>query len=149
MIEKFELLVKSHFDAAHCIRDYVGKCGRKHGHRWVVEAVLEGTELDERNMLVDFGDVKQTLNDVIDAKLDHYDLNETLMEPNVTAEYLARYIFEKLQNALVLINPVGTLCGDELVSVTVWESPECCVKYCLQGKNLDFTRLSKEALAKV
>jgi 6-pyruvoyltetrahydropterin/6-carboxytetrahydropterin synthase len=130
MIEKFELRVKSHFDAAHCIRDYVGKCSRKHGHRWVVEAVLEGTKLDGRNMLVDFGDVKLALATVIDERLDHYDLNETLMEPNVTAEYLAGYVFRKLQLELLRYVTVLPPRSDiKLVSVAVWESPECCVKY--------------------
>ncbi len=33
----YTLKVKSHFDAAHRIRDYKGKCSRTHGHRWDVE----------------------------------------------------------------------------------------------------------------
>ena len=33
----YELRVKDHFDAAHYIADYKGKCHRMHGHRWEVE----------------------------------------------------------------------------------------------------------------
>lgn len=126
--ERFRLQVKAHFDAAHYIRDYVGKCSREHGHRFEVEAVFEGSKLDERNMLIDFGDVKRVLNNIIDGVLDHYKLNETLHEPNVTAEFLARYIYKRLEQAFVWEGSVAVIPA-VLKRVTVWESPECCVKY--------------------
>lgn len=117
----YELRVKSHFDAAHYIRDYTGKCSRQHGHRWIAEVCLRGAKLDDRNILVDFGEVKDAMNFIIEQHLDHYQLNESLGEENLTAEYLARWLFGQLTTR--------TGRGVEVVNVEVWESPECSVRY--------------------
>lgn len=117
----YELRVKEHFDAAHYIKDYEGKCSREHGHRWTIEVCLQGPELDDRNLLIDFKDVKEAMNFIIDQYLDHWQLNETLGEPNVTAEYLAEWLFRQMKAR------AGK--GVEVVSVTVYESPECSVRY--------------------
>lgn len=119
--------MKTHFDAAHYIRDYQGKCSREHGHRWGVEVVVEGKELDNKNMLVDFSIVKRALEKVLDESLDHYQLNEKLREPNVTAEFLAKWFYEQMVN-FVVAGPYDEECL-RLVRVTVWESPDCCVSY--------------------
>jgi len=119
----FREQVKTHFDAAHYLRDYEGKCSREHGHRWEVEVCIQGEELDDKNMLVDFGIVKKYVDDIVDRFLDHHQINETLSEPNPTAEFLAQWLYNKLQN---MHEPSGKW---ELVRVTVWESPNCCVKY--------------------
>ncbi|KKL04030.1 hypothetical protein LCGC14_2620190, partial [marine sediment metagenome] len=58
----YTLKVKTHFDAAHYIKDYQGKCSREHGHRWIIELFLAGNNLDNLNMLVDFGEVKDVLD---------------------------------------------------------------------------------------
>ena len=120
----YELRVKEHFDAAHYIKDYPGKCSRTHGHRWEVEVVYSGRVLDNLNMLVDFSKVKAVLKDLLDAKLDHYMLNDVLDEEHVTAEFLAKWIYNKLSDVEFL----GPKCLG-LVEVTVWESPECFVTY--------------------
>lgn len=118
----YRLQVKMHFDAAHFIKDYPGICSRMHGHRWEVEAVVEGMELKDMNMMVDFGAVKQHLGLLVN-KLDHQQINEVLSEPNVTAEYLAKWFFDNLYSM------IGMWRYAELVRITVWESPDCCVKY--------------------
>ena len=120
----YQLSVKSHFDAAHYIKDYPGKCSRMHGHRWEVEVVLEGRTLNSLNILADFGEVKKLLNNVLDEHFDHYLLNETLEELHVTAEFLAKWLYEELRDYMG-----KNLYGVRLVRVAVWESPDCCVKY--------------------
>ena len=120
----FLLRVKTHFDAAHYIRDYEGKCSRVHGHRWEVEVVLQGTMLDKRNMLVDFCDIKGALDVCLEGTMDHYLLNESLHEPNVTAEFLAKWMYDRLPKS---VQPW-------LVSVEVWESPNCSVRYCSERR---------------
>ena len=43
---------------------YHGKCANIHGHRWVLEIMLESSGLQEsekKRMLMDFGDIKKTL----------------------------------------------------------------------------------------
>ena len=118
----YELCVKTHFDAAHRLVGYVGKCNREHGHRWDVEVCLRGRKLDSINMLVDFVEVKSALKKLLDVYLDHWQLNEKLREPNPTAEYLAKWLFVSLDK---LHWPKSV----KLVWTCVWESPDCCVKY--------------------
>lgn len=59
------------FDSAHFLAQYVGKCGNIHGHRWRVEievqseTLVKGGQLD--GMVVDFGDLKKDVKDMIDC----------------------------------------------------------------------------------
>ncbi len=121
----YTLKVEGAFEAAHQIKDYPGKCARLHGHNWVVEAVVQGTELDGLGMLVDFKDVKHTLGSVLD-RFDHRFLNE--LTPfsegiNPTAENLARIIYYELSATLLLPE------GAHVAAVTVYESPKSSVTY--------------------
>lgn len=115
----YTLKVRTHFDAAHYLKNYIGKCHRTHGHRWDVEIAIQGDTLDSMNMLVDFSIVKRSMKQLIDETLDHYSLNDTLKEPNPTAEFIAKWIYEHI--------PLDEFAS--LLSVTVWESPECSVCY--------------------
>jgi len=133
--DRFRQQVKTHFDAAHYIRDYQGKCNRLHGHRWEVEVVIEGSKLDGRNILVDFGEVKKVLTTVLND-FDHYYLNERLDEPNVTAEYLAREVYIRFAHVMSSVFEAHKL---RLARVTIWESPECCVKYYQEVRDADST----------
>ncbi len=59
------------FNAAHrIINNYSGKCTNLHGHTWTVVVYIEGYKLDERNMLMDFNEIK-IINKWIDKNLDH------------------------------------------------------------------------------
>lgn len=49
-----------------------GKCERIHGHNYKVTFCIEGTQLDEKQMLIDYRDIKHT----IEKKYDHHLLNE-------------------------------------------------------------------------
>ena len=132
----YTLKVKSHFDAAHYIKDYDGKCSREHGHRWDVEVAIKKRELDALNMVFDFSGIKDTLEVILDMYLDHYQLNESLGEPNVTAEYIASWIYRHLK-AIPVLYPL-------VASVTVWESPDCSVTYEVDVDDLELSR-SKSA----
>ena len=41
------LRIESHFDAAHKLVGYKGKCSNVHGHRWKVEVFVTGKKLDK------------------------------------------------------------------------------------------------------
>ena len=55
----YTLSAQAHYDAAHFLRNYEGKCSRLHGHRYVVEAALQATVLDDSGIAFDFIDLKK------------------------------------------------------------------------------------------
>ena len=118
----FELVLKTHFAAAHNLRGYHGNCERLHGHNWHIEVRLESAKLNKLGMVMDFRDVKRLLNDIL-ATLDHRYLNEVppFKKANPTTENIAKFIFEELSKAL----PRGLRPS----SVTSWESQGCGVTY--------------------
>lgn len=120
----FELTIAVNFEAAHCIRNYPGKCSRLHGHNWKVEVNIYGNTLNELGMLVDFVDLKTAVNSILE-NLDHYYLNE--VEPfcqiNPTAENIAQYIYEELEETTIFQQ------GVKLRSIRVWESPNSAAAY--------------------
>lgn len=115
----YELIVKSHFAAAHNLRNYRGKCEHLHGHNWNVDITLTGRKLDKAGMLVDFKVVKSYLKSVLD-RYDHSYLNELpdFKMVNPTTENIAYLIHKKLQTLL------GRK-GLKVSRVCVWESAEC------------------------
>lgn len=127
MGDRYRLQVKDHFDAAHFLKDYPGKCARVHGHRWDVEVVIEGTKLGTLNMLIDFTVVKKIMKNLINEILDHYTLNETLAVEQPTAEYIAKWFYEHFEKDLQVATE-GSV-DFRLSRVCIWESPECCIKY--------------------
>lgn len=121
----YELNVSTTFDAAHFLRDYEGRCSRMHGHTWTVEVTLAGEELGPSHLLVDFNDVKQLLDRLLD-QYDHACLNETppFDEISPTSENLARSFFESLEKE------VGGLAQDiHLLRVRVAESSNTSATY--------------------
>ena len=47
----YELKTQMYFSAAHHLLNYEGECENQHGHNWLVEAYVQGTELDKSNIL--------------------------------------------------------------------------------------------------
>lgn len=64
------LKVEHSFDSAHFLSGYKGKCGNIHGHRWRVEIEIQSEDLIENGqmdgMVVDFGDFKKDVKEMID-----------------------------------------------------------------------------------
>jgi len=119
----YEIAVESHFDAAHFLRGYQGKCEALHGHRFRVVARISAAGLDDAGMAYDFTELRKHLNDILD-KFDHTCLNEVppFDEINPSSEHLATTIYNELKRKLAL-PPVS------LSSVEVWESPQSCATY--------------------
>ncbi len=107
------LIVKSHFDASHLIPNYPGNCSHLHGHRWNITAKIKIKKLDSLGIGIDFKIIKSILKDNLP---DHSHLNIILEKP--TAENLSKYLFDKLKKKI-----------PNLISLIVWESPECGVEY--------------------
>ncbi|WP_366921864.1 6-carboxytetrahydropterin synthase QueD [Metallumcola ferriviriculae] len=118
----YVLTVKKRFSAAHLLNNYQGKCANLHGHTWLVEINVFGSELDDKGMLLDFGYLKGQLEKLV-GDYDHRYLNELpdFHEVNPTAENMARIIFDKVKEFLP--KHVSVDC------VTVWESPDASAVY--------------------
>ena len=122
------------FCYGHRLLDYDGPCRHPHGHNAVVEVEVRADGLDGRNMVVDFGDIKQALKAWIDRELDHrmilhkddpalaYLLAQGepifVMDRNPTAENIARLIYEKTKES-----------GFPVVEVKLWETESCNASY--------------------
>lgn len=88
------------FEASHRLPAHDGKCQRLHGHSWQVRVEVYGVALRDAGpkagMVSDFADIGGPLKSLIDARLDHYHLNDTTPLPNPTSEALAQWIFGEL-----------------------------------------------------
>lgn len=89
--------VQEYIDCAHSIPGHP-KCGTLHGHTYRVELVIEGSTRHPSGMVVDFGEMKSILKDVL-AKYDHRSWNEFLEFP--TVENICELLAKRLS---VLIN---------------------------------------------
>ena len=116
----YQLKTDAHFDAAHFLTDYHGKCENLHGHRWNVEVGIAVEELQtsgtEKDMVCDFSKFKRIVRETVD-EFDHTFLVEkgslseetirclegegftlTFLPYRTTAENLAKDIFNRLSN---------------------------------------------------
>lgn len=119
----YEITVEKHFDAAHYLRGYQGKCEELHGHRYRVVVKLRAAKLNDIGLAYDFTDVKRHLKEIL-ARFDHTCLNDVadFSEINPSAENIATVIYNELKTRLAG-EPVA------LASVEAWESPEQGVAY--------------------
>ena len=122
------------FCYGHRLLDYDGICKHPHGHNAVAEIEVRTDQLDTRNMVCDFSDIKRIVKGWIDAELDHKMVlrhDDPLVAPlrglgepifivdsNPTVECIARLIFDYATSQQL---PV--------VRVTVWETPTSFAEY--------------------
>ncbi len=119
----YQISVEQHFDAAHYLRGYQGKCEALHGHRFGVVVKIRASGVDEIGLAYDFTVLKQHLADIL-ARFDHTCLNEVPPFDNInpSSENIAATIYNELQPKLAGA-PVSLSC------VEVWESPQTGVAY--------------------
>lgn len=119
----YEISVERHFDAAHALRGYKGKCEALHGHRFRVVAKVRASKLDDIGLAYDFTELKRHLDDII-ARFDHICLNDVppFDEINPSSENIASTIYGDLQRKLATA-PLA------ISSIEVWESPQTGVAY--------------------
>jgi len=117
----YEVCVRRHFDAAHALRGYQGRCENLHGHRYEVVACVEGDALNETGLALDFTEFKRVLDRILE-RFDHTNLNETppFDQINPSAENIARTIYQALREALPAVR---------LAYVQAYESPDAWATY--------------------
>jgi 6-pyruvoyltetrahydropterin/6-carboxytetrahydropterin synthase len=121
--ELFRISVEHHFDAAHALRGYGGKCENLHGHRFRVVVAVEAQRLDERGLAYDFVELRKHLGEITEG-FDHTSLGDIppFDKLNPSSENIALTIYRELGQRLEQA-PVS------IAFVEVWESPESCARF--------------------
>ena len=130
----YKVTKELYFCYGHRLMHYQGKCCVPHGHNAKVAIDLMAEALDPLGMVIDFTDIKRSIQGWIDCTLDHRMvlrqddplakwLQETgepcfIVEQNPTAETLARLIFEYAVSQ-----------GFSVVEVRFWETPDSYATY--------------------
>lgn len=130
----YEIVKSVSFCYGHRLLNYVGPCQHFHGHNARAEIRLASESLDEKGMIMDFGEIKTTVKAWVDANLDHKMLlckddpmipifeqqGEPffVMQDNPTAENIAKLIFDFTAQQ-----------GLPVASVTLWETDTSYARY--------------------
>lgn len=134
MIAMHTIVKRLNFCYGHRLMNYEGKCRHPHGHNGVLELELASEKLDERGMVVDFGEVKALVVRFVDEELDHRmllrhddplvkalaDIGERayVMPENPTAENIAKLVYLEAQAQ-----------GLPVVAVRLWETHDAFAEY--------------------
>ncbi len=122
------------FCYGHRLLNYDGKCRHLHGHNGRAVIVIEGSQLDDLGMVLDFSEIKRVIAGWIDEHLDHrmllrkddpvvpflQEMGEPLylMDANPTAENIAKTIHDHAAQQ-----------GFPIVETRLWETPQCYATY--------------------
>ena len=126
------------FDAAHVLTNHQGLCKNLHGHTYRVDVSVMQAADDDRDMVIDFKDLKGIANEVVCDRFDHAFIYNTesageceiaaVVEKNgmrtvaipfrSTAENLAKLFFNDLKTRI-----------PGLAAVKVWETADSCAEY--------------------
>ncbi len=84
-----------HFSASHQLFGLAEDhpCSRLHGHNYVVRVELRSATLDRSGFVRDYHELDD-LKLYIDETLDHRHLNDVLGDDQVTAEHLAKHLYD-------------------------------------------------------
>lgn len=84
-----------HFSASHQLPQLPADhpCHRLHGHNYVVEVELQSPTLDQYGFVRDYREL-DTFKAYIDDTFDHRHLNDILGDDNVTAEGIAKHLYD-------------------------------------------------------
>ena len=93
----YRVSVRQHFDAAHYLRNYQGKCEQLHGHRFQVVVEVETQHLDDIGLSFDFSELKRYLREIT-GQFDHVCLNDIAPfdRINPSSENIATTVYERL-----------------------------------------------------
>ena len=118
-----QIEVKVRFRAGHRLMPpYKGKCNNPHGEGYTSIFIFSG-EVDERGLLIDFGEVKSDIKILIDEVFDHsymhkkgdiigkilktYGFKTYEMEDNPTAENISHLLYKMVKNLYPALIKVG------------------------------------------
>ena len=131
------------WDMGHRVTNHDSLCKNPHGHRYKLEVTVTGPLVEkngdaQQGMVLDFGRLKQAVNQEVVSKLDHsfmYWENDTIMrafaEANKelrfvrvafvpTAECIVQHLAEQLQATFG-----SQFAGLQLHTLALYETPNC------------------------
>lgn len=84
-----------HFSASHQLHqvDEGHPCARLHGHNYEITVELQSEQLDDKGFVKDYLELAEFKN-YIDNYLDHRHLNDVLGDDCVTAERMAKHLYD-------------------------------------------------------
>ena len=107
------------FESAHCLENHKGKCKNLHGHSYKLEITI-GLSLIGKNegyftggMVIDFGDLKDIMKEMVDKHFDHQNINDWFDGP-ATAENMILWIRGYMHLQLPESN--------KLLGIKLWET---------------------------
>ena len=124
--DAYEIEVKLHFRYGHrLLPPYKGKCTSPHGEGGTLILIFETNKLDKNDMVFDFGEVKKSIQKIVDDNLDHaylYKTGDIVGEFNKangfkvfefsnqpTAENIARFVYDVTSLLYPQIKRVGSI----------------------------------------
>lgn len=120
------------FEAAHQLLEHDGDCARLHGHSYSFTLGICGQMLGsgpKRNMVLDYGDLGEVGKKIRDM-LDHHFLNDVTSESMTTAEFLCKWIYDRVEEEI-----------PDLWSVEVSETESTSCSYCpIQSRLIELGR---------
>ena len=95
------------FEAAHHLPHVPEghKCGRLHGHSFMVRLEITGEVDPHTGWIMDFAELKAAFKPTYD-RLDHYYLNDIPGLENPTSEVLAKWIWDEMKPRVPLLSAV-------------------------------------------
>lgn len=94
----FKVIVQTSFWASHQLTLPDGKKEPLHSHNWKATAEVSGEKLNQTGLLIDFDKLKKLLNNITESFTNETpENNEYFRNSNLSAEMIAKYIFENLQ----------------------------------------------------
>ncbi|MEM1224162.1 MAG: 6-carboxytetrahydropterin synthase [Planctomycetota bacterium] len=139
------------FCAGHRLIRHGGKCEHFHGHNYVADFFVEGTDQDDVGRVVDFSDLKNRVKGWIDEHWDHAFLISheddnarkalEMVKPcrffvlpyNPTAENMAKFLLEEMCPEALM----GS--GATAVRVRIWETQDSYAEASLDPESGELT----------
>ena len=116
----FEISTTRSFSAAHQLKMYDGSLEPLHGHNWQIRVTVGRGELDNIGVVMDFHELQRRVNAIVDP-MHNVNLNDLVAfrSINPSAENVA----------LVVGRALRVDAPAMLLSVEVWETPDCKALY--------------------
>jgi 6-pyruvoyl-tetrahydropterin synthase len=127
----YSVSVRDHIMVAHSLRgDVFGPAQRLHGATYVVDVEFRSPHVDADGIVVDIGLATATLHDVL-AGLNFSNLDDAsaFKGRNTTTEFLARFVFDRIADAIRRGDLGPGADAIESVRVTLHESPVARAAY--------------------